>query len=441
MFSVKTDPDALQGFRQDQASLVRSRVKIILYFGIFLVPLFGVVDYVIYPQYIGRFMIYRLAGSALCMLLYRINQKWDLGRRSFYLGVVEFYTVGLIIIAMIATTDGYTSPYYAGLNLVIIIFCSVVPIDTKHLAFHCIVLYAIFVASVLLAGRPAEPEAMRLFVTNNMFVVSTIFVILIASSVDYRLRWRDYLLRQELRQRTVQLEEAQEELLRQERMAVLGKLIAVVSHELRNPLGTIRTSLFAIGERTGGQDPAVERILKRAERNIVRCDTIIEELLDYSRIRSPDLETTQIDSWLAEVLDELAVPEGIVLQRQLTSGATVRLDRERVRRCIQNVVSNASQAMLEKSKTATVAATPPGSELKVSSRLSQDRVEMVFLDNGTGIPQEQMDKIFQPLYSTRGFGVGLGLPIVKQIMEQHSGGIEIESQPGAGTTVTLWLPV
>lgn len=101
MFSVKTDPDALQGFRQDQASLVRSRVKIILYFGIFLVPLFGVVDYVIYPQYIGRFMIYRLAGSALCMLLYRINQKWDLGRRSFYLGVVEFYTVGLIIIAMI----------------------------------------------------------------------------------------------------------------------------------------------------------------------------------------------------------------------------------------------------------------------------------------------------------------------------------------------------
>lgn len=441
MLSVKTDEDTLQGFLQDQAPLVRSRVTIILYFGIFLVPLFGLVDYIMYPEHLRQFMIYRLLASASCLLLYFINQKWDLAHRSFYLGVVEYYVVGLIIIAMILATSGYTSPYYAGLNLVFIIFCSVLTINTKHLVFHCIILYAILVCSVLLAGKHVEPQEIRLFLTNNMFVISTIFIILLASSVDYNLRWKDYLLRQELRQRTAQLEEAQEELLRQERLAVLGKLVAVVSHEIRNPLGTIRASLFALSERIRGQDPGVERILDRAERSILRCDKIIEELLDYSRRRSPDLEATNIDLWLNEVLNELAIPDGVVLKRQLTSDAIVKLDRERLRRCVQNVVGNASQAILEKRKETAAAEASGCSELKVISRLCYDRVELVFVDTGTGIPEEQMDKIFQPLYSTRGFGVGLGLPIVKQIIEQHFGGIEIESQPGSGTTVTLWLPI
>lgn len=438
MFSIRTDHDAVQGFLEDQAPLVRNRVTIILYFGIFLVPLFGVVDYIIYPEHLRQFMSYRLLTAFLCLLLYFINLRWNLGQHSFYLGVVEFYLVGAIIIAMIVSTRPYTSPYYAGLNLVFIIFCSVLTISTRHLVFHCLTLYLLFVSAVLLTGDASEPHAIRLFLTNNMFVLSTIFIVLTASSVDFRLRKREYLLRQELKQRTTELEQAHEELLRRERLAVLGKLIAVVSHELRNPLGTIRSSLFALGERVRGQDAGIERILDRAERSILRCDKIIEELLDYSRVRSPDLEATEVDPWLDQVLSELIVPEGIVLQRRLAAGVTVQLDRERLRRCVQNVAGNAFQSLLEKRKEGAERAP---FELQVASRVHGDRVELSFSDNGTGIAAEQMEKIFQPLYSTRGFGVGLGLTIVKQIMEQHAGGIEIESRLGLGTTVTLWLPV
>lgn len=438
MFAGKTDETADRGFFEDQTPLLRSRVTIILYFGIFLVPLFGLVDYILYPEHLRQFLTYRLTTSGLCLLLYIINLKWDLGRRVFYLGLIEYYLVGGIIIAMILSTSPYTSPYYAGLNLVFIIFCNVLTIDTKHLVFHCIALYLIFVSAVLLTGNHSEPYAIRLFLTNNMFVISTIFIILVASSVDYNLRRKEYLLRQELKRRTAQLEEAQDELLRQERLAVLGKLIAVVSHEIRNPLGTIRTSLFSLGERMRGQDAGVERILNRAERSILRCDNIIEELLDYSRVRSPDCEPTVIDQWLEEVLDDLAVPEGISLERRLASGGTLPVDRERLRRCVQNIAGNAFQALIEKRKESDA---DERYVLQVVSLIGNDRLEMRFIDNGTGIPKEHVDKIFQPLYSTRGFGVGLGLPIVKQIMEQHSGGIEIESHPGSGTTVILWLPV
>ena len=78
--------------------------------------------------------------------------------------------------------------------------------------------------------------------------------------------------------------------------------------------------------------------------------------------------------------------------------------------------------------------------LTVESRVHQNRVEVVIADNGEGIPQADLEKIYEPLYSTKSFGVGLGLPIVKGIMEQHLGGIDIDSQVGIGTKVTLWLP-
>jgi signal transduction histidine kinase len=84
---------------------------------------------------------------------------------------------------------------------------------------------------------------------------------------------------------------------------------------------------------------------------------------------------------------------------------------------------------------------PKDMRLTIESRVDQDRVEVIIADNGEGIPQANLDKIYEPLYSTKSFGVGLGLPIVKGIMEQHLGGIDIDSQVGIGTKVTLWLPI
>ena len=243
-------------------------------------------------------------------------------------------------------------------------------------------------------------------------------------------------------ERTRELEAAQKELVSKEKLAVMGTLSAMVSHEIRNPLGTIRNTIFNIKQLVKKNNFAVEPELERIERNVVRCDHIIEELLDYTRLQERSLEPVKIDPWLNELLDEQSIPEGLIVTTNLKSGATVHIDNESFRRAVINVVQNGIQAMT-KVKPGKKAEPDEHKDMRlaVESRVQEDRIEVVISDNGEGIPKADLEKIYEPLYSTKSFGVGLGLPIVKGIMEQHLGDIEIDSEVGVGTKVILWLPI
>jgi signal transduction histidine kinase len=230
----------------------------------------------------------------------------------------------------------------------------------------------------------------------------------------------------------------QGEVLRQERLATLGRLTATVSHELRNPLGVIRTSAFIANEGQSDANPRVQRALERIDRSVVRCDRIIDELLDFTRISDLEPEPTALDSWLDSTLSEQVLPSEVELRREFNmAGIEIAIDRDRIRRAVINVFDNACQAMTDP------AARNDGDArhiLTVTTQAVEDRIEIVFEDNGPGIPADIRPMIFEPLFSTKGFGVGLGLPAVKQIMEQHGGGIDIDSVPGQGARVRLWLP-
>jgi PAS domain S-box-containing protein len=235
-------------------------------------------------------------------------------------------------------------------------------------------------------------------------------------------------------QRTEELHAAQNELVRKGRMAVLGQLTATVSHEIRNPLGTVSNALYLMHELLGADCLArVERPLALAERSVQRCDGIISELLDFTRRRELQSSSVDLDRWLAETLDELTWPDRVRCLRQLTSGATVQADPERLRRVLVNVISNALHALDEKG----------GDEqrVEVATRLNGDRCEIVVRDTGVGIPEAIRERIFEPLFSTKTFGVGLGVPIILNIMEDHGGGVDYQSVAGEGTVVTLWLPL
>jgi PAS domain S-box-containing protein len=233
-----------------------------------------------------------------------------------------------------------------------------------------------------------------------------------------------------------EMKQAQAELVRQERLSALGQLTATVAHEIRNPLGTVRTCVFSIGDAIERDEAErVLRALQLAERNIVRCDTIISELLDYTRVLVLQPSPTHIDAWLSGVLDEQIFPEDIACVRELNASVEVSADTEHLHRAIIKVMDNAIDAMRE------VEPAEKGHRLTVSTCVAKDRVEIRVNDTGSGIPDEIRDRVFDPLFSTKSFGIGLGLPIVKGIMEQHSGGVEISSQRDVGTTVVLWLPI
>lgn len=241
-------------------------------------------------------------------------------------------------------------------------------------------------------------------------------------------------LEQMVDERTTELREAQESLVRQERLAVLGQMSAVVSHELRNPLGTIRTSMITIADNTEGRGLDVEGAIERIVRNIKRCDGIIVELLDYTRDTAPNREPTDVDEWLGGVLDELEVPPGLSLGRDLASGVEADIDRDRLRRAVINIYDNACQAVTGNGNGAD-------KEVAVATRADGERVEIEVTDSGPGIADDELGHIFEPLYSTKSFGIGLGLPVVKKIAEEHGGGVGISSEIGRGTRVTLWLPL
>jgi signal transduction histidine kinase len=242
-------------------------------------------------------------------------------------------------------------------------------------------------------------------------------------------------------ERTRELEAAQKELVSKEKLAIMGTLSAMVSHEIRNPLGTIRNTIFNIKQLVSKNNYDLEPELDRIERNVVRCDHIIEELLDFTRLQEKNFEPVNIDPWLNELIDEQSIPEAMTVTINLKAQIVVHIDNESFRRAVINVIQNGIQAMTKtKSGNKSEHFKQRDMKLTVESRVHQGRVELVITDNGEGIPQANLDKIYEPLYSTKSFGVGLGLPIVKGIMEQHLGGIEIDSQVGTGTKVTLWLP-
>ena len=242
-------------------------------------------------------------------------------------------------------------------------------------------------------------------------------------------------------ERTRELEAAQKELVSKEKLAIMGTLSAMVSHEIRNPLGTIRNTIFNIKQLISKNNYALEPELDRIERNVVRCDHIIEELLDFTRLQEKNFEPVKFDSWLSELVDEQSVPEAMTVTTNLNSQRIVYIDKESFRRAVINIIQNGIQAMTKvKPGKGSEELSQKSMRLTVESRVYQDTVEVTITDSGEGIPQANLGKIYEPLYSTKSFGVGLGLPIVKGIMEQHLGGIDIDSQVGIGTKVTLWLP-
>ena len=229
---------------------------------------------------------------------------------------------------------------------------------------------------------------------------------------------------------------AEAELLKKERLSVLGQFTATVANELRNPLAAIRNTLFTMREIATSSGLVLDRPIARIQRSIARCDRIIGDLLEY--IRTPELTRVSVnfDEWLRGILAEHGLPPAVTLVAEYAAGdAVVRIDADRIRHVVINLVDNAAQALGEM---------PPGQgplRIAVRSTLGDGVLELNVGDTGPGIAPDHMARIFEPLFSTKSFGAGLGLPTVKQIVTQHAGTVDIASEPGHGTTVTIRLPV
>jgi PAS domain S-box-containing protein len=227
-----------------------------------------------------------------------------------------------------------------------------------------------------------------------------------------------------------ELRNTQEQLIRKEKLATLGKLAGSVAHELRNPLGVMGNSVYYLNMKLNDVDEKIHRHLDLIRNEIDKSNRIITDLLDFSKIRIPMFETTDINPIVMNALKSFQIPENVKIMPLL--GETlplVQVDMDQMTRVFMNLVTNAVQAM------------PDGGNLEITTEREDDFIKIQITDTGKGIPAENLGKIFEPLFTTKTTGIGLGLSIVKEIVEQHHGRIEVTSQIGSGTVFSILLPV
>ncbi len=244
-------------------------------------------------------------------------------------------------------------------------------------------------------------------------------------------------LNNELAANVTKLHAMQDELVQKGRMEQLGQLTATVAHELRNPLGAVRTSAFLLERKLKDKNLGVESQLERINKGIVRCDNIITQLLDFSRTKQLQCQSGDLDAWLTGVVEEEAkkLPHSVSIELVLgVESQMVPFDPSRMERAIINMINNAVEAMT----TGNVAA---DARVTISTFVKSGHVSVRVTDNGPGMPAEVLERIREPLFTTKSFGTGLGVPAIEQIAVQHGGRLDIRSDVGIGSSFTIWLPL
>lgn len=236
----------------------------------------------------------------------------------------------------------------------------------------------------------------------------------------------------------------QEEIVRKNKFAQLGQLTSTVAHEIRNPLGAVRTSTYLLSKKLekAGSTVDLNKEFDRINNGVRRCDKIITQLLDFSRSKLRDAKSVIIDSWLQEIIleEKDSMPEQVRLELDLTLGPnTANIDADQIYRVVVNLINNSIEAMVGRPNN-PIAVPTADPLIKVSTRLVGSNIEISVSDNGPGITDDDLEKIREPLYTTKSFGVGLGIPAVERILENHEGGLRIETDVGKGTTMTAWFP-
>lgn len=240
-------------------------------------------------------------------------------------------------------------------------------------------------------------------------------------------------------EKTQRLIDAQEELLRSEKLATLGRITATIGHEIRNPLAAIKSMLFLLKKIEVPEKSKMEKIVTTTERNIDRCDQIIDELLTFSRTSKLNRQTFSLHDWLDSFLNEYKLPDKLTISCLFDAKVDrVVADQSRLSRAIGNVIENALAAMHISEQEQNVR---PGSKLEFITRSDLKMITLTIKDNGQGIPENILQKIFEPLFSTKSFGVGLGMGIIEQIIKEHGGEVIIMSHQDEGTLVSLSLPL
>ncbi|MBU1108173.1 MAG: hypothetical protein KKB51_15985, partial [Candidatus Riflebacteria bacterium] len=247
---------------------------------------------------------------------------------------------------------------------------------------------------------------------------------------------------------TQSLSEAQQELIRKEKLSVIGQLSGIVAHEIRNPLGVMNNAVYLLNTLMPNADDNVKKYLDMIKHEIDNSQRIVSDLLDFARTKTPQISPIAPGTLVTQSLGKSHIPENVSVKTNISETLPELLvDPFQMGQVLRNLFTNAIQAM-PGGGTLTIATQrvsssglEPSSLQSATCNLQQDFVEILVKDTGEGITPENMKKLFQPLFTTKAKGVGLGLLVCENLVKANGGRIEVKSTVGIGTTFTIKFPI
>lgn len=351
-------------------------------------------------------------------------------QRGRFLGVAIRLVFAYLLMGV---TGGITSSYYLILLLPVVtaatFFGAIATLAATTLASLSYLSFLLFL----------DFEQLKIPLDQQQEISFRILFLFLAAYLTYELGRanREQMVRYqnlagELAAANSNLKAAQSEVLRSERLAALGQLTAGLAHELRNPLGTIKTSAEMLARKLPVDDPIARELSGYISTEVDRTNELVKRFLDFAkpfRLRVEMVELREVIDRAAQTVAARAEARGCTIIRNDSPDVhELPIDAQWIGQLVSNLLANA------------IDASPAGSVVTVLTRPAAGGAEIAVIDRGAGIAKENLGSIFNPFFTTKSEGTGLGLAIVSKIVDEHRGRIFVESEPGVGTSFRVWLP-
>jgi two-component system, sensor histidine kinase PhcS len=452
---LMSDPVLMKRFRLEDRTITMRNVRALCRIAILLVPLACVLDFLVYPKFIGQFASLRGLCSALLLLLY------FLGRTRFGIKNYRILTVlvpmlpAFFISIMISIAGDPSSPYYAGLTLCLVAIALMFhwTLAESLVSVFC-TLFFYLCACLPTIVNGVNKEVWAMFSNNLVFIVLNSIVIVGGCYYHHKIRLREFLTRAEseiqrhelsrrnqaLIQTLKQLRETETQLLQSEKLASLGRMSAGIIHEINNPLNFTNQALFVLKKRGRDlpeemQEP-FERTVNDIKEGIARVSSIVSDLRSFSHPVTGSFSPMGLNELVENSVRLMAnsLRDGDVrCDVDLKQELLVSVDRNQMIQVMINLIQNGIDAM--KQSVTRV--------LFLRSYAEGERAFFVMRDNGYGIPEENLQRIFDPFFTTKevGAGMGMGLAVCFRIVHSMNGSIEARNHPQGGAEFVIALPL
>lgn len=449
--SIQHRAEALRAYADYESHLTGRHLAVGCYLVMALMPAGVILDYFVYPDHVGHFLILRLVCSLLAFMVWAFLRVPASQKFHHWLGLYVALLPVFFICWMIYKTEGPASPYYAGLNLSLLAIAFIMRWSVSLSVIASVSVLAIYLGACLLHAHGSIPKAQQgVFANNLYFLVLTSIIVVVGSRLHRELRVREFTVRYELDQRKRELEEAirklteaEAQLVQSEKMASLGRMSAGIIHEINNPLNFATTGLFTLRNKARLLKPEDQaeytEILTDVEEGIKRVKNIVSDLRIFTHPDTESREEVDVEEVVNSALRFLSNEwrDKVRVEQAIAPNQLVCANKNKLIHVMINLLQNSFDALKRKQFNGEQPT------IRIEGHAENGKSCIVVRDNGPGIEPGVVDKIFDPFFTTKevGEGMGLGLSICYRIVQEYGGRIAVKSEPGKFCEFTLEFPM